>query len=128
VSLNTAVSYTLTFTPVNYVQGMTLKVTLPSDLVIADGTFTCTNLRGLSDATFSCVYSASTREIVVSNQFRGAVSPGEVSLQMPSITNPTTYRTTNSFAINTYHTVGANTYAIDSKNTGLTAEVRCATK
>lgn len=53
VSLSTAVTYTLTFTPVNYVQGMSLKITLPSELSITDGTYTCTNLKGLIDSTFS---------------------------------------------------------------------------
>jgi len=53
VALSTAVSYTLTFTPVNYVQGMSFKVTLPIQLSISSGTNTCTNVQGLTDATFN---------------------------------------------------------------------------
>lgn len=123
VSLSTAVTYTLTFTPVNYVQGMSFKITLPSQLSISDGTNTCTNLQGLTDATFNCVYTASTREIVVTGQFAGTSNPGQVSLSMPSINNPSSYGTTNSFLVNTYHTQSSTDYAIDQITTGITVSV-----
>ena len=40
VSLSTQVTYTITFTPVNYVQNMAMRITLPSDLSITSGTKT----------------------------------------------------------------------------------------
>ena len=125
VALSTAVSYTITFTPINYVQGMTLKITLPSDLSISDGTNTWTNIRGLTDATFSWQYTSASREILVTGQFTGASNPGEVSLEVPSITNPSSYGVTNSFLITTYHTVTSVDYSIDQLTSGLTANISC---
>lgn len=127
VALSTAVIYTLTFTPVNYIQGMSFKVTLPSDLTITDSTQTCTNLLGFIDATFTCTYTASSREILVAGQFTGASNPGQVSLQMPAITNPSSYGVTNSFLISTFHTVSSANYSIDQVISGLTVDVSCDT-
>lgn len=123
VALSTAASYTITFIPINYVQGMALKITLPSELSITDGVNICTNLQGLTDATFSCTYTAASREILVEGQFTGASNPGQVSLKMPAITNPAAYGTTSSFIINTYHTVTATNYSIDQLTSGLTVDI-----
>ena len=128
VSLSTNVSYTLTFTPVNYYQGMTLKITIPSDLSISDGTQTCVNVKGFVDSSFSCTYTSSSREIVVTGEFTGSSNPGEVSLQMPNIKNPSSYLTTNSFFINTYITISGTNYAIDSLTSGLTASIKWSSK
>ena len=128
VSLSTNVIYTLTFTPVNYYQGMTLKITIPADLSITDGTQTWINVKGLVDSSFSWTYTASSREILVTGEFTGSSNPGEVSLQMPNIKNPSSYKTTNSFLLNTYITISGTNYAIDSLTSGLFASIKWATK
>jgi hypothetical protein len=126
VSLSTAVTYTITFTPINYVQGMSMRITLPSELSITSGTNTCTKIKGLIDSSFSCVYTSSSRTIVITGQFTGPSNPGEVSFTMPSITNPSSYTTTSSFQILTYHTISSTDYSIDSIISGLAAVVACA--
>lgn len=53
VELSTAVTYTITFTPVNYVQNMAIRITIPSELSITTGTKTCTSTKGLVDSSFA---------------------------------------------------------------------------
>ena len=125
VSLSTQVTYTITFTPVNYVQNMAMRITLPSELSITSGTKTCTNVQGLINASFNCVYTSSTRQIVITTEFTGSSNPGQVSFTMPEITNPSSYGTTSSFQIETYHTDSGTDYQIDSVTSGLTVSIVC---
>ena len=126
--LGISTSYTVTFTPVNYIQGMGLTITVPSELVISDGTNTWTNLQNFADSTFSWVYTASTQTIVISGEFTSSSNPGQVSLTIPSILNPSSYKTTSSFKIDTYQTVSSVNYAIDSISSGLSVDVKCNTE
>ncbi|TNV87581.1 hypothetical protein FGO68_gene468 [Halteria grandinella] len=130
-TLGATTTYTITFVPANYKQGMSIQLTLPSQLslpttvikkVTTTATLTCIGLYGTDSTTLTCSGNYTTRKVTITGAFNStSTSPANISFSIASVINTATSTTTDSFTLETY----SGTTLLDSISTFLTVSFNC---
>jgi hypothetical protein len=95
-------SYTVTFAPLNYEQGMKLVITIPEELSLPDDltTASCVGVGGMDSTSPECVWDAEARTVTLSEAWRLTEDmPEEVQLTLSPLENPNLSLITTSFAL-----------------------------
>ena len=67
---NRTATYYLRFTPLNFVQNMIIKITVPPEILISSSTPTCTGIFGTDTASLDCKLNTTDQSLTISNAFK----------------------------------------------------------
>lgn len=128
--LNQMSPYKLSFSPVNYVQNMSIVIGVPSQITMAvSGTYQCVGIQGFDNPSFPCLFDKVASTVTISGQITSTTIPQNISFIINNLTSPTSFGTTQSFSIQTFVVAPNMTqYPIEFTSTGLAVTINCISK